>query len=176
VSPDEKICPNCKYSNAPNVVVCTHCGASLSSSKFASETPTVFYTDPQEAFQVEAPIIPEDGIAIYYAGTNKPVAIRTEAEFVIGRQTPDTSESILDLTELDGFQMGVSRRHTKIRRTQAGYEVIDLGSTNGTWLDGKRLVSNRPYPLASGSMLRISRIRLLFFYLSKAEGRSQRGD
>ena len=177
MSPDEKICPVCKYSNEQNAVVCKHCGASLSSSKYASQTPkdpdvTVFYAEKQEEFHVEEPIIPGDGITVYYAGKNEPIAIRTEDEFIIGRQTGDASESILDLSEFDGFQMGMSRRHAKIRRTQTGYEVIDLGTTNGTWMDDKRLVPNKPYPLANGSMLRLGRIRLLVFYLSETENKS----
>jgi len=174
VSPYEKICPVCKFENEQNAVVCQHCGASLSSSKHENETPkepdvTVFFSEKPEEFHVDEPIIPSDGIAIYYAGTNKPIAIRTEDEFIIGRQTEETSESMLDLSDMDGFSFGMSRRHARIRRTQTGYEVIDLSSTNGTWMNDKRLVPNRPYPLESGSMLRLSRIRLLFFFLSKSE-------
>jgi len=178
VSPDEKNCPVCKYSNEQNAVVCKHCGASLSSSKYGIQTPnepdiTVFHSEKQEAFHVEEPIIPSDGIAIYSAGRNKPIAIRTENEFVVGRQTVDTSESMLDLSEFDGFQMGISRRHAKIRRTQTGYEVIDLSSKNGTWMNDKRLVPNKDYPLVSGSMLRVGRMRLLFFFLSEVGDQSK---
>jgi len=172
VSPDEKICPNCKYSNEQDAVVCKHCGTSLSSSKYASQTPkdpdvTAFHSEKQEKFHVVEPTIPNKGIAIYYAGRDKPIAILADDEFVVGRQTEDTSESMLDLSEFDGFQMGISRRHAKIRRTQTGYDIIDLSSTNGTWMEDKRLVPKKSYPLVSGSILRFGRIRLLFFYRSK---------
>ena len=177
MSPDEKICPVCKFENEQNAVVCKHCGTSLSSSKHASQTPkdpdvTVFSAEKIEEFHVEEPIIPGDGIAIYYAGTNEPIAIRTEDEFVIGRQMVKTSESMLDLSGFGGFDLGMSRRHARVRRTQTGYEIIDLSSTNGTWVDDKRLVPNRPCPLKSGSMLRLGRIRLLVFYLSASQGKS----
>ena len=33
----------------------------------------------------------------------------------------------------------VSRRHAELRRAEAGWEVVDLGSTNGTWVNGWRV-------------------------------------
>ena len=169
MSPYVKICPECKYENEQNAAVCRHCGTSLISNKYADETPkepdiTVFFSEKSEETHIDEPVIPGDGIAIYYMGTNQPIAIRTDEEFVIGRQPGETSESMIDLSDMDGFSFGMSRRHAKIRRTQTGYEVIDLSSTNGTWMNDKRLVPNKAYPLVSGAMLRLGRIRLLFFF------------
>jgi pSer/pThr/pTyr-binding forkhead associated (FHA) protein len=85
-------------------------------------------------------------------------------ELVIGRPSEATLEATLDLSDLNAAQMGVSRRHAKIRRTESGFEVIDLSSRNGTWLNAERLVPNKPYPFASGSQLRLGQMRLLVFY------------
>jgi len=51
-----------------------------------------------------------------------------------------------------------------IRRTEHGYEVIDLSSRNGTWLNDDQLVPDKPYPLASGSQLRLAKMRLFVLY------------
>lgn len=40
---------------------------------------------------------------------------------------------------LDGA--GVSRRHALVRRTDGGFELSDLGSTNGTFVNGRRIDS-----------------------------------
>ena len=60
--------------------------------------------------------------------------------------------------------MGISRHHAKIQRVAGGYEITDLESTNGTWVNEKRLTPNKPYPLSSGCLLRLGRMRLYVIY------------
>lgn len=51
-----------------------------------------------------------------------------------------------------------SRRHAVVRPTETGLEVRDLGSTNGTWVNGLRI--DRPMPLGAGDILRVGRLSL----------------
>lgn len=46
----------------------------------------------------------------------------------------------------------ISRYHAQIEKTADGYQVQDLGSTNGAFLDGKRL-EGEPAPLQPGQVL-----------------------
>ena len=41
-------------------------------------------------------------------------------------------------------QSGISRQHARVERTQAGWQITDLGSTNGTYLDRQKLLSGIP--------------------------------
>jgi hypothetical protein len=50
---------------------------------------------------------------------------------------------------------GVSRHHTRLQATALGWEVVDLGGVNGTWLDDRRLRPDEPTPFAVGSVLRV---------------------
>jgi eukaryotic-like serine/threonine-protein kinase len=50
---------------------------------------------------------------------------------------------------------GVSRHHTRLQATSLGWEAIDLGGVNGTWLNDQRLRPEEPTPLATGTMIRI---------------------
>ena len=50
---------------------------------------------------------------------------------------------------------GVSRHHTRLQATSLGWEVVDLGGVNGTWLNEHRLRPEEPTPLTVGSVLRI---------------------
>lgn len=108
--------------------------------------------------------VPAGSIAIYVEGASKPIFSSSDDEFVIGRKVDDSSEGLFDLSGLGGYHLGLSRRHIKIRRAGNGYEVTDLSSTNGTWLNDERLTPNQPYSLPNGSQLRLARMRLFLVF------------
>jgi len=162
-----KFCPICHSENEKGATVCIICGASLDEKKYiTAKNPEIKinYSEKPKELHINDEIIPRQGIAVYFAETTKPFVIRTDKEFIIGRNLVPTSEPMLDLSDFDGFKMGLSRRHAMIRQAGSGYEIIDLHSTNGTWLNDERLTPYAPYPLPSGSRLLLSRIRLFVFY------------
>ncbi|MEV4493062.1 FHA domain-containing protein [Micromonospora coxensis] len=71
---------------------------------------------------------------------------------VIGR-TPDADIVVPD--------PHLSRRHAEVRLTDAGAVLTDLGSTNGTWLNDRRITGAEP--LADGDVIRLGRTELRFF-------------
>ena len=176
----EKVCPVCKTKNELEAIVCGHCGAELDDLSMDSKhkttdmqalTPEMFgYWSFKEAKEV---VIPDNGIAFYVEGRSDHAHIDYKGEFVLGRKSGTTSETtseiLLDLGPLGGFGLGLSRRHAVIRRTGGGYEVRDLGSVNGTWLNEEKLVPDKLYPLRSGAHLRLGRMRLLVLYKRFAE-------
>lgn len=56
----------------------------------------------------------------------------------------------------------VSLRHLTIEHSQRGYELLDHGSTNGTRINDKRVVSGRSTLLANGDIIEIAGFRMLF--------------
>lgn len=55
---------------------------------------------------------------------------------------------------------GISGVHCQIRQSKDGYEILDLGSSNGTFLgSGQKLTPNVPVPIPDGT----------YFYLGSAE-------
>ena len=74
--------------------------------------------------------------------------VEVGAELVLGREHADVT---LDDEE-------VSRRHAVVRPVPGGLEVEDLGSLNGTWVNGARI--ERAARLAPGDELRVGTITL----------------
>ena len=176
----ENICPVCKNTNELEAVVCWSCGARLEDPYMdpgarTKTTDSLEHTlEGLKGFSVDEATIPHKGIAIYVEGVNGPAYVDSKGEFVIGRMADRTSgmaETLLDLSPFGGYGLGISRRHVIIRRAEHGYEVIDLGSVNGTWLNDERLAPHKPIPLASGSHLRLGRMMLLVHYRPFAESR-----
>ena len=89
------------------------------------------------------------------------------AGFELHIHTPGHQDSIVPLTRsvitlgrnLDNDIVlpadGVSRHHTRLQATSLGWEAVDLGGVNGTWLNEHRLRPEEPTPLPVGSVLRI---------------------
>jgi hypothetical protein len=166
----ENICPVCKNTNELEAVVCGHCGAILDDPFMDPGAKTK--TTDMPALDLERirdwsfneVMIPGGGIAVYVEGESNPAYIDSKGEFVLGRKGETTSEILFDLSQLGGYALGLSRRHAVIRRIEHGYEILDLGSVNGTWLNEEKLVPHRPYPLPSGSHFRLGRMRLFVLY------------
>ncbi|MCA9969283.1 MAG: protein kinase [Anaerolineales bacterium] len=97
---------------------------------------------------------PPPGYELHIQTPNQPVKVVQLREPVVtlGRN-PDNV--IVLPTE------GVSRHHARLQATSLGWEVVDLGGVNGTWLDDRRLRIETPAPIGPGSRLRIGPYELL---------------
>ena len=63
----------------------------------------------------------------------------------------------------------VSKRHARIQRRGGSYSVVDLKSTNSTFLNGERLVPDREYPLHEGDLVRVANFDLEVLSLNGPE-------
>lgn len=81
---------------------------------------------------------------------NRVMDISLDAELVIGK-LPDNDLSIVEL--------GISRRHAKIRPEKGGYILYDLVSSNGTFVNGKRITRTA---LRNGDVIKIGPESLVF--------------
>jgi pSer/pThr/pTyr-binding forkhead associated (FHA) protein len=98
-------------------------------------------------------------------GSATPLLVNVLAETVIGRRDPTTSSvPEVDLTPYGGYQMGISRRHAAIRLLNKRLDVVDLGSRNGTYLNGERLKPHQPIALLDGDELRLGKIMLRIYF------------
>ncbi len=86
-----------------------------------------------------------------------PLELRGDA--VVGLDTPGSPVDV-DLSALDGRAFGVSRRHVLLRPSFRRLYAIDLGSTNGTFVNGFRVSASQACGLSSGDLLILGHLYL----------------
>ena len=110
--------------------------------------------------------IPSKGVILINLENGKLITKQDHEAFILGRVSTEikTPEPLVDLTQFGALELGVSRIHAMIRQTKGGYQIIDLESSNGSWLENQRLIPQKPYPVDSGDRIRIGRLNILVFY------------
>lgn len=83
---------------------------------------------------------------------------KLSGEVYLGR-SPEGVDPRIFLPLPDGQ---VSRRHAHIRKENKGYVIEDLGSTNGTLVNGEPLPARQPRALRDGDEIRISLTMLVY--------------
>ncbi len=90
------------------------------------------------------------------------VGMEVRERIIIGRSDPLADfHPDLDLTPYGGQENGVSRRHVSITQGDRTLYVQDLGTTNGTRINGYQLEANQLYRLRDGDEIELGRVRII---------------
>ena len=101
-----------------------------------------------------------------FCGWQPPAAV-PRLEFVVGPlagQTVPLQEEVTTIGSVAGNTVvlsdpAVSRKHLGIRRVGGKYELADLGSTNGVYVNGHRMGKKM---LVSGDIMRVGNTEMVF--------------
>ena len=84
---------------------------------------------------------------------------------VIGRLDVASSENAeIDLTPYNGRELGVSRRHAALYRQRNTMTLADLDSSNGTYLNGIKLISHQPRLLREDDEVRLGNMQFRVYF------------
>lgn len=165
------LCPNCMHKELVGALFCSECGAQL---VYADGVPTGIIPPssstplPQQApgqEEPEAKFSPSNiRLSLNIVNSGEVLNLGQRSEFTLGRVSegqpiiPD-----IDLTPYNGYDAGVSRMHLSIKIKDQVY-VTDLGSANGTRINGRRIGANMPYAIKHGDILTLGKfnIQILF--------------
>ncbi len=100
-------------------------------------------------------------IRLKLPATGKEISTKGQAELVIGRAYKDARPDI-DLGPYGGSQAGVSRLHSRLTRQGDEWTVEDLGSTNGTFVNGAKVAPHQKKKVKNGDVIRCGQIELQF--------------
>jgi hypothetical protein len=160
-------CHRCGKPHQPGDTVCAACGASFNggAADFAPDDTNDFRAELAAKIGENFPskigistFIPTT-ITLEINGLQLPAP--TAEVIILGRGSQsDAQEVLVDLGPFGAGDKGVSRRHVIIRRRGTLIYVADIGSTNGTWHNGQRLVAFGERLLRDGDELQLSRLKL----------------
>ncbi len=89
------------------------------------------------------------------------ILVSGSEELIIGRASKNKVPDI-DLGPFGGSKAGVSRRHSRLFWRQNNWMIEDLGSTNGTFVNGEKIAPHQPVALQSGDSIRCGQIKFQF--------------
>ena len=152
-------CPRCHSQHLLNTLYCNECGEFLGPgerSEGAARSERQIIGGPAGApadKQGRRTIILAIGESARFVSLNLDEAI------VLGRADPAGGNyPSIDLTGDGGIDRGVSRRHAKLSWLKDEATVEDLGSVNGTFVNGKRLQPYLPHRLRPGDKLQLGKL------------------
>ena len=128
-------CTHCGHSNPAGANFCGNCGRPLSVS---DATTGVLRLDDGgeeggsaiEAASVLSELEPGTALLIAVRGPNEGARFLLDREVITVGRHPDSDIFLDDIT--------VSRRHAEFRREDGQFGVHDVGSLNGTYVNGQR--------------------------------------
>lgn len=92
-------------------------------------------------------------LLIAHLGPNAGARFLLDSEVTTAGRHPDADIFLDDVT--------VSRRHVNFMKCDGGFEVLDAGSLNGTYVNGDRVDSVR---LRTGNEVQIGKFRLTYYF------------
>jgi len=158
-------CPSCGSMNVANTLFCGECGSYLLDEEgertdllapgqlewsSASDEPRA----PQPA-RNQAPL----SIRLRIGYTRRTVESPLDKTIHLGRLDPANGIfPEVDLSPDGGVEKGVSRRHARILKREGVIVVEDLGSINGTFVNGQRLAPYLSEALHDGDQLQLGNL------------------
>ena len=143
---------------------CEDCGASLSDAPTgtspAAVAPPVHYDAPTQVATIPAPVAVSTRSRLVLTSGAREFLLDKDT-ILLGRRSPvDGIFPEVDLTDFDTDSY-ISRRHGRITRKEEGFVYEDLGSSNGSWVNGNKLAPNIQHPLVEGSSLRLGKTEMV---------------
>jgi len=159
-------CPNCHHEALDGEIFCSNCGAQLVGHE-RQRTQAIHETDfPDELKKpnVDAPVSQSkigSVLALYILDSGQILPLSDRNEITIGRVSEgQTVLPDIDLSPYKAYEKGVSRLHISIKKVDQNYTVTDLGTVNGTQLNGKKIVSGQSFQLENGDILSLGKLKI----------------
>jgi len=145
-------CPECGFQNPEAANYCSKCGALLHAPESGEQTETFSPAVRDELIESLGDLqVSGPALVVRSGGGRTGESFTPEGDRTTIGRSPDCGVFLDDVT--------VSRRHAALVRREGGWQIEDLGSLNGTFVNRRRVDSA---PLEDGDELQIGKYRLTF--------------
>ena len=169
------VCPNCHHKELPGALFCSECGARLISLDYLTtqsikKTNTdnldeTIVEDIKDKFNFDEDEFSKHEIssdlALYLIEAKQTLQLAGRSEFTLGRVAE--GQPILpdvDLSPFDAYAQGVSRLHAALKINKNRVAIMDLGSSNGTRVNGQKIVPHVDYPISHNDQIALGKLRI----------------
>ena len=162
-------CPFCRATHIANTIFCSECGHYLlkdntQGTEALKPGEVDFDSYAQMSQQKPAsPPAPTQPVTLQFIiiEQQRIVKVTLEREIIIGRiDAASTAFPTVDLSAAGSMAKSVSRRHARIIKRDCEIVLEDLGSINGTFINGKKLAPFLPVTLNTGDKLHFGKVSL----------------
>ena len=170
-------CPTCGALCPPKALACRHCGNLIHDGITGDALSTLLVRRPHELgidlpgdgmnLRGTAKLTQEAMVHISIERQNAPISrIVGDKPIVLGRidktGTVELSKADINLTPYKARDRGVSRRHAHIFQKDGKLYIEDLGSSNGTSVNGDSIKAGEPVKIRDGDEVMLGRMMLWF--------------
>lgn len=165
------LCPNCHHQEFSGALFCSECGARL----VVTETPTTQHIERNQTGllmtqdgRVPVPPTPsaaslsaDAAVSLHLIESGMILHLSGQTEFTMGRVAE--GQPILpdvDLSPYEAYAQGVSRLHAALKLNNQRVFITDLGSSNGTRVNGQKIQPNVDYPLNHGDVISLGKFKI----------------
>ena len=160
------ICPNCQHKEMSGAIYCSKCGAQLIDRTMASHKIHTAETRQESKcdtgrIQPSPTVHMQSWISLNLIESGQILPLADRTEFTLGRSSegqpiiPD-----IDLSSHNAYANGVSRLHAVLKLVQDQIVIVDLGSSNGTYLNGNRLIPYTETPVVHGDIVYLGKLKM----------------
>ncbi len=169
-------CPSCGKQNRPGLLLCEHCGhqlimlSDLSHFRTARLDPLRLPWKPYQPLET----VPRLGtktlhqasfVTLEMIEAAQKLHVPAAGHVSLGRADKDSDwQPTVDLTPYDAVGKGVSRMHADLFFERDQVFVLELGSVNGTRLNGNKVLLGMAQQIHNGDELELGRLRIRVYF------------
>jgi len=164
------LCPNCHHQEVAGALFCSECGAQLIlSDRLATQsiprnTSEILVPSLENTTSsVALPLVgsPDAVVSLYLVDSGQIIHLAGRTEFTLGRVADN--QPILpdvDFSLFEAYSQGVSRLHASLKIINLRVVITDLGSSNGTRVNGQKIMPHIDYLLNHGDVIALGKFKI----------------